>query len=65
MSVRLTLDEIPASIRTELGDRHVEHLLGHPWGLAVATDRAKTCSIRPETTRPAYAELARLMRALR
>lgn len=62
MSERLTLDKIPASIRTELGDRHVEQLLGHPWGVAVATSRAKSCTIRPETTRPAYAELARLMR---
>jgi len=57
----MLLTQVPDHVVTALGERHVMWLLTYPWGLAVARARAKTCTIQPEKTRPAYAELAELM----
>lgn len=48
-------------IRRVLGDDHVEWLLRNTWGLAVARSRARSCTIRPEQTRPAYEALVEHM----
>lgn len=45
-------------IQRQLGEIHVSWMIRNPWGLAVARDRAKSCAIRPQGTRPAYAALA-------
>lgn len=54
---RVSMNEI----RRVLGAVHVELLIRNTWGLAVARDRARSCTIRPEQTRPAYEALVEHM----
>ena len=44
-------------IQRQLGEVHVAWMIRNPWGLAVARDRARSCTIRPKATQPAYAAL--------
>lgn len=53
----MTMDEVKQALR----EHHVDWLIRNPWGLAIARDRARSCTIRPDETRPAYAALADMM----
>lgn len=63
----MTIEEI----REVLGDRHTDWVLRHPYGLALARERARSwerarsCTIKPSRTRPAYAALVELLTDVR
>jgi hypothetical protein len=57
----MKVEDVPEFARLALGDVHVRWLLTHPWGLAVARSRARSCSVRPAETRAAYAAVVDLI----
>jgi hypothetical protein len=60
----MKVEDLPEHVRLALGDPHVRWLITNPWGLAVARSRARSCTIRPEVTRPAYAAFVEAMESM-